>query len=113
MKLMSIQGLGALAACALLLPKATSAQTITSTGTGWVNQVLAPGIYCVNAAGQVLIRGLVYTIRAECTDPRLTGRHTAIADGYVQADGSTVVYGDAYYEVGTWAGTNFTPSGGL
>ncbi|MBU6400310.1 MAG: hypothetical protein KGS61_08325 [Verrucomicrobia bacterium] len=108
-----LRGLAPLAASALLLPTAARAQTTSYTGTGWVNQVFAPGIYCVNAAGQVLVRGVAYMLRAECTDPRLTGRHTAFSDGYLQADGSTVMYGTAYYEVGTWAGTNFTPNGGI
>jgi hypothetical protein len=40
-------------------------------------------------------------------------QRTVRSDGYLQADGSTVIYGTAYHEVGTWAGTNFTPTGGL
>ena len=110
-----LRSLAALAGGALLLPRVACAQTTSYTGTGWVNQVLAPGIVCVNGAGQVLLRGIAYTIRVECTDPRLTGRHTAFADGYVQPGGSTMMYGTAYYEPGTWdaAGSNFTPSGGI
>lgn len=110
---MFIRGLAPLAACALLLPTAVSAQTTPYTGTGWVSQVFAPGIFFTNAAGQVLVRASVQTIQVECSDPRMTGRRTAFTDGYFQADGSAVVYGAAYQEVGTWAGTNFTPSGAV
>jgi hypothetical protein len=49
------------------------------------------------------------------TDARLTGRRTIFVDGAAQADGSSIIYGPVYHEVGTWdgTGTNFTPAGGM
>ena len=85
------------------------------TATGWVLGVPVPGIWCTNALGQVGFRGNTHVARVESTDPRLTGRRTIYVDGVVQADGSSIVYGPVYHEVGTWdaTGINFTPTGGL
>lgn len=107
-----IMGLGA----SLLLGAAAGhGQPVSYSGTGRIHQVLSPTLLIPLPNGQVLLRGSIQTVRAECTDPRLTGRRTVVTDGYVQADGSIVLYGRGYYEVGTWdvAGTNFTPSGGV
>ena len=113
MKLMLTRRLAPLVAGAALLAPGSSAQTTSYTGTGWVCQVLAPGIFYSNAAGQVLGRASVQVLRVECSDPRVTGRRTLLTDGYYQADGSLAGYGAVYHEVGTWSGTNFTPAGGV
>jgi hypothetical protein len=85
------------------------------TATGWVIGVPVPGIWCTNALGQVGFRGNTHLARVVSTDERLTGRRTIFVDGAAQADGSSIIYGPVYHEVGTWdaAGTNFTPTGGM
>jgi hypothetical protein len=93
-----------------------TAQTSTPyTATGWVIGVPVPGLWCTNALGQVGFRGNAHLARVVGTDPRLTGRRTIFVDGAAQADGSSIIYGPVYHEVGTWdvAGTNFTPTGGM
>ena len=97
----------------LLLVAAMARAQTPYAATGWVDQVVAPPIVCTNALGQVLLRATVFTVRLDCPDPRLTGRRTVLSDGYLQADGSTVMYGTGFHEVGTWAGTNFSPTGGM
>ena len=74
-----------------------------------------PGIWCTNALGQVGLRGNAHLAQVIGTDPRLTGRRTIFVDGAAQADGSSIIYGPVYHEVGTWdgTGTNFTPAGGM
>jgi len=99
---------------ALLLLASLEARGDTPyTGTGWVTGFPVLPIVCTNGAGHVLIRANVQTLRVECTDTRLTSRRTVFTDGYYQADGSAVVYGTGYAEVGAWAGTDFTPNGGI
>ena len=85
------------------------------TATGWVIGVPVPGIWCTNALGQVGFRGNAHLAQVVGTDPRLTGRRTIYVDGAAQADGSSIIYGPAYQEVGTWnaTGTNFTATGGM
>ncbi len=85
------------------------------TATGWVIGVPVPGIWCTNDLGQIGIHGNVHQARVESSDPRLTGRRTIFVDGAAQADGSTLMYGAAYHEVGTWdaTGTDFTATGGM
>jgi hypothetical protein len=85
------------------------------TSIGWVIGVPVPGIWHTNALDQVLLRGNAHLARVESTDPRLTGQRLIFVDGAAQADGSVLLYGSCYQEVGTWdpAGTNFTPTGGL
>ena len=85
------------------------------TATGWVIGVPVPGIWCTNALGQVGFRGNTHLARVVGTDARLTGRRTIFVDGAAQTDGSSIIYGPVYHEVGTWdaAGTNFTPTGGM
>lgn len=111
-------GLGAsLTVTVLLAAGAARAQT-PYTGTGWVYQVALPGIWCTNAQGQVGMRGNAHLVRVECSDPRATGRRTIFVNGAAQADGSALIYGAAYQEVGIWDLTNpatpkFTPTGGM
>jgi hypothetical protein len=85
------------------------------TATGWVIGVPVPGIWCTNALGQVGTRGNAHLARVVSTDARLTGRRTIFVDGAAQADGSSIIYGPAYQEVGTWdvTETNFTATGGM
>jgi hypothetical protein len=100
----------------LLLAALTVAAADTPyTATGWVIGVPVPGIWCTNALGQVGFRGNAHLARVVGTDARLTGRRTIFVDGAAQADGSSIIYGPVYHEVGTWdaAGTNFTPTGGM
>jgi hypothetical protein len=114
-KSMLIRGIAPLAACALLLPAAVSAQTTPFTATGWPNPPLAPGIACTNALGQILMRANVHTARVQATDARVTGQVLIILDGAYNPDGTANVQGPAYLQVGTWdpAGTTFTPTAGL
>ena len=85
------------------------------TATGWVIGVPVPGLWCTNALGQVGLRGNAHLARVVGTDARLTGRRTIFVDGAAQADGSSILYGPVYHEVGTWdgTGTNFTATGGM
>jgi len=111
------QRLGLPLAATLLLLAAlpmTAADT-PYTATGWVLGVPVPGIWCTNAQGQVGLRGNAHLAQVVGTDPRLTGRRTIYVDGAVQADGSSILYGPVYHEVGTWdaTGTNFTATGGM
>jgi hypothetical protein len=109
------RGFVLLAVYALLPPTAASGQTRSFTATGWVSQVLAPGILYPDAYGQVLYRGGVHTARVQSTDTRVTGQVTIITDGTMNADGTANFQGSAYFQVGTWdtAGTNFTATGGV
>jgi hypothetical protein len=100
----------------LLAVLPATAQTNTPyTATGWVIGVPVPGIWCTNAMGQVGFRSNAHLARTVSTDARLTGRRTIFVDGATQADGSSILYGPVYHEVGTWdvTGTNFTPTGGM
>ena len=109
-----IRGIVPLAVCAFLLPTAASAQTTSFTAAGWLDAVLAPGIVCTNALGQVLLRGAVHTERIQGTDLRITGQLRSIGDASYNADGTANVQGTAYLQVGTWdADTNFTPTVGM
>jgi hypothetical protein len=85
------------------------------TATGWVIGVPLPGIWCTNALGQVGFRGNAHLARVVSTDARVTGLRTIYVDGAAQADGSSIIYGPVYHEVGTWdaTGTNFTATGGM
>jgi len=85
------------------------------TGTGWIVGVPVPGVWCTNALGQVGMRGNIHVTREENTEPSLIGRRTISVNGAAQPDGSSIIYGASYQEVGTWdaTGTNFTPTGGM
>lgn len=106
-----LRPLALIAACALLPPTATSAQTTT----GWVNQVLSPGIVVTNALGQVLVRGIVHTERLQGPDARTTGQVLILGQADFNADGTANAQGTGYLQVGTWdtAGTSFTPNVGF
>jgi hypothetical protein len=110
-------GLGPLITIAVLLLAALPAAAADTpyTATGWVIGVPVPGIWCTNALGQVGFRGNAHLARVVGTDARLTGRRTILVDGAAQTDGSSIIYGPVYHEVGTWdaTGTNFTPTGGM
>lgn len=114
-------GSGMLATVTLLLLAALPVTAQTSTpysSTGWITGVPVSGIWCTNALGQVLFRGNAHLVRVQSSDPRLTGQRLIFVDGAAQADGSAVIYGTAYQEVGTWDLTDpqnpkFTPTGGL
>lgn len=85
------------------------------TATGWITEVAVPGIWHTNVLGQVLVRGNAHLVRVESSDLRVTGRRLVMVDGAAQTNGSVLLYGNCYQQVGTWdpAGTNFTPSAGL
>jgi len=99
----------------LLAVLPATAQTSTPyTATGWVTDVPVPPIVCVNGAGQVLLRGNAHTVAVQSTDARLTGQRLVSANASVQADGTALVWGTCYQQVGTFdANTNFTPTTGL
>jgi hypothetical protein len=105
----------AIATNLLLLAALTARGDAPYTSTGWVIGVPSPGIWHTNASGQVLVRGNVHLARVESSDPRLTGQRLILVDGAAQADGSVLLYGNCYQQVGTWdpARTNFTATGGL
>jgi len=114
-------GSGMLAAVTMLLLAAlpVTAQTSTPyTSTGWITGAPVPGIWCTNAIGQVLFRGNAHLVRVQSSDPRLTGNRLIFVDGAAQADGSAIICGTAYQEVGAWdladpQNPKFTPTGGL
>jgi hypothetical protein len=99
----------------LLLLATVGARADTAyTATGWVTDVPLLPIMCINAAGQVLMRGNAHTARVSGSDARMTGNRLIFANGGYQADGSALIYGTAYQQVGTFdANTNFTPTAGL
>jgi hypothetical protein len=105
-------------AATLLLLAALPVAAATSTpytSTGWIIGVPVPGIWHTNAVGQVLFRGNAHLARVESSDPRLTGQRQILVDGVAQANGSLLLYGNCYHQVGTWdtTGTRFTATGGL
>lgn len=88
------------------------------TSTGWITAVPVPSIVWTNDLQQVLFRGNAQTVRVESSDPRLTGRRVVFVDGAYQADGTALLNGVAYQEVGNWdmadpASPKFTASGGV
>jgi hypothetical protein len=99
----------------LLLAALTARADTPYTGTGWVTGVPVLPVVCTNGAGQVLLRGNVQSLRVDGTDTRFPGRRLVFTDGAYQADGSALVYGTCYHELGTWdgTGTNFTATGGM
>jgi hypothetical protein len=99
----------------LLAALPATAQTETPyTATGWLTGVPVPGILFSNGIGEVELRGNAHTLQVQSTDVRMTGQRLAFADGAYQADGTALVWGTAYQEVGTFdATTNFTATGGL
>ena len=104
------------AAAALFLPVFGTALAADTpyTSTGWVTGVPVLPIACTNADNQVLLRANAHTLRVTSSDPRLTGRRTVFANGAYQPDGSALIYGTAYQEVGAFdPANNFTPTAGL
>jgi hypothetical protein len=84
------------------------------TATGWVKDAPVLPITCINGAGQVLLRGNAQIAAVQSTDARLTGNRLIFANASVQADGTALVWGTAYQQVGTFdANTNFTATAGL
>ena len=108
-------GLGAPLTVTLLLAAGAARAQTPYTGAGWIIGVPVPGIWCTNAQAQVGMRGNAHLVRVQCSDPRVTGRRTVFVNGAARADGSALIYGAAYQEVGTWdaTGTNFTATGGM
>lgn len=107
-------GLGAPLTATLLLAAGTAGAQTPFTGTGWVIGAPVLGIWQTNALGQVIMRGNAHLARVESTDPRLTGQRLIFTDGNAQADGTALVWGASYQEVGTFDATGqFTPTGGM
>ena len=94
MKAKPILSLASLVAWAFLWPTAASAQT-SFTATGWVNGVLAPGIWATNALGQVICRGIVQTAQVQSSDARLSGQVFVICDAAANAGGTANMQGSA------------------
>ncbi len=109
------RGFVPLLACALVPPIAALAQTTPFTATGWVNGLPSPGLICTNAAGQVLLRGIVHTWGVAGPDARITGQVLNIGEGGYNLDGTANTQGPAYLQVGTWdsSRTSFTPTAGM
>ncbi len=104
--------LGCPVALTLLLLTALTARADTPClAAGWVIGQPLPGIWCNNALGQRILRGNVHLLQVESSEPRLAGRRTVFLNGDAQNDGSLLLHGTEYLEVGTWDGTVFTPSG--
>ncbi|HRZ55805.1 MAG TPA: hypothetical protein P5525_10160, partial [Candidatus Paceibacterota bacterium] len=106
----------AIATILLLLLSALTLRADTPyTGAGWIIGAPLPGTWCTNLLGQVGMRGNAHLVQVQCSDARMTGRRTVFVNGGAQADGSALLYGAAYQEVGTWdaSGTNFTATGGM
>jgi hypothetical protein len=102
----------ALSLLLVALPAGADTDFIT---TNWVAGVPVPGILCTNGLGQVHIKGNVHVHRVVSAEARIAGRLQAWMDLAYQTDGTAILGGPAYAEVGTWdaAGTTFTPSGGV
>jgi hypothetical protein len=98
----------------LLLAAATLRADTPYTATGWVIGAPVLGIWCTNALGQVIMRGNAHNVRVDSSDPRLTGRRLIFVNGAAQADGTALIWGTSYQQVGTFNATNqFTPTGGI
>lgn len=98
----------------LLLAALPAGAATGFTGTGWLTGVPVPGILCTNGSGQVYLKGNVHTLRILADgEPRITGRLQAMPDVAFQPDGTRQFTGTALSEVGAWAGTNLTASGGV
>jgi len=108
-------GFGAAMLTLLLAALPGNAQTATLfTSTGWTIGAPLPGIWQTNALGQVIMRGNAHLARVESTEPRLTGQRLIFTDGNAQADGTALVWGASYQQVGTFDATGqFTPTGGM
>jgi hypothetical protein len=100
--------------CVLLLLAGSRSNADTSfTSTAWLIAVPLPGITTTNSSGQVSLKENVHVVRILSTNINVTGRLQASMDLAYQPDGTAPFSGPAYCEVGIWAGTNFTPSGGV
>ncbi|MBM3883423.1 MAG: hypothetical protein FJ387_27575, partial [Verrucomicrobia bacterium] len=108
-------GFGAPMFTLLLAALAGHAQTDTPfTSTGWTTGAPVPGIWQTNALSQVIMRGNAHFVRVVSSDTRLTGRRLIFVDGNAQADGTALIWGASYQEVGTFDPTGqFTPTGGM
>ncbi len=100
------------AVSAVLLLAALPAAAANSTSTGWITAIPVPPIVHTNNAGQILLRGNAHLVRVDSTDARLSGQRLVFADGAYQADGTALIWGTAYQQVGAFdSNTNFTPNG--
>jgi hypothetical protein len=84
------------------------------TGNGYVTKIPVPPVLCTDGSGQTLVRASVQTVCVQTSDPRTTGRRQLFLNAVCQADGSHLIWGTGYQEVGTWsAAGDFTPTAGL
>jgi hypothetical protein len=85
------------------------------TGNGFITKMPVPPILCTDGSGQTLVRASVQTVCVQTDDPRTTGRRQMFLNAACQADGSHLIWGTGYQEVGTWQeeGKTFTPTAGL
>jgi hypothetical protein len=84
------------------------------TGNGYVTKIPVPPVLCTAGSGQTLVRASVQTVCVQTDDPRTTGRRQMFLNAACQADGSHLIWGTGYQEVGTWnAAGEFTPTAGL
>ena len=98
----------------LLLASLAAGADIPYTATAWVTSVPVLPIVFTNGAGQVLLRGNVQIARVVGSDSRMTGNRLIFANGNYQADGTALIYGTAYQQVGTYdPNTNFVPTAGV
>jgi len=113
---------GLVAAATLLwpaagLPPASAATTTSYTATGIVIEHPYGGVWITNDTGQVSLHGDAQVFKVDSSNARLAGRRTVLTDGTFNADGSGILYGTAFQELGTWDMTDpqsprFTPSAG-
>ncbi len=98
----------------LLLTGSTVRADAPYTSTGWVKGSPVPPLAYTNAANQVRMRGSAQLVAVQSTDARLTGNRHVFANASYQADGTALLWGNAYQQVGTFdVNTNFTPTAGL
>lgn len=92
-----------------------AASSTSYTATGRVTSVPIPFTWHTNGLGQVLLRGNVHLTRVESSDARLTGQRLILMNGAVQTNGSVLLFGTGYQQVGQWdsTGIHFTGTGGL
>jgi hypothetical protein len=83
-------------------PPACAATTAPYTATSVAIGHPYGGVWVTNDTGQVSVHGDAQVFKVDSSNARLTGRRTVLTDGTFNADGSTILYGTAFQELGAW-----------
>jgi hypothetical protein len=102
----------------LAISPLTAAASTPFQGTGYLVGVPVPGISVTNSQGQIYLKGNVRVLSVQADDAHVTGRMQMSMDVAYQADGTALLGGAVFQEVGTWdlddpLNPKFTPTGGV